>query len=344
MMKNLILVQALILSSIHTTAGEKPFNGLRGANAESEAVPQGDRSLKGMGMGMGMSRAYYSDDDYYSSDSNSGGKCNAIFLKLLTEHDRTFSLEGCNSHKEFILSGKGKGKGKNKGKGKGKGMGKGMGKGKGRGNGGYSTPEPSDYYSDDAYYGKGKGKGKGTNVLYPNAGDINFLDDNYFDDKFFEDDDCELVTLNETFTVPRASRFLAPDTTPVDMGDPTLIGTVFIWENQQIFEPNGEVPIIGTRVSGTCTRTTEDDEGMGSCQLVFVDDDEYTINVGGVLTGPFGSSLSITGGTGGMVGVIGEMDFFPIYNLGEFDGDIFINITRYEVEADLGLIVCPTTH
>jgi hypothetical protein len=85
MMKNLILVQALILSSIHTTAGEKPFNGLRGANAESEAV-QGDRSLKGMGMGMGMSRAHYSDDDYYSSDSNSGGKCNAIFFKVI---DRT---------------------------------------------------------------------------------------------------------------------------------------------------------------------------------------------------------------------------------------------------------------
>jgi hypothetical protein len=214
-------------------------------------------------------------------------------------------------------------------------------KGKGKGKGNY---EGDDGYYHDDFYPPVDDFYPTVDDFYPSVGDINFLDDQFFDDHFFEDDDCELVTLNETFTVPQASRFLAPDTTPTEMGDPTLIGTVFIWENQQIFEPDGEVPIVGTRVSGTCTRTTTDDEGMGSCQLVFVDDDEYTINVEGLLTGPFGSSLAITGGTGGMVGVIGEMDFFPIYNLGEFEGDIFINVTRYEVEADLGLIVCPQSH
>ena len=131
-------------------------------------------------------------------------------------------------------------------------------------------------------------------------GDIKFLDDNFFDDNFFEDDDCELVTLKETFTVPRASRFLAPDTSPTSMGNPHLIGTVFIWEAQQVLEKDGVTPIIGTTVSGTCTRTVMDSVGMGSCSLVFADDDEYSINVEGLLTGPSGSKLAISGGTGGM--------------------------------------------
>lgn len=168
------------------------------------------------------------------------------------------------------------------------------------------------------------------------------MNDDVFDDQFFEDDDCELVTLNETFSFPRASRFLAADTSPENMGDPTLIGTVFIWENQQVFDGNGVSPIVGTSISGTCTRTTADTKGMGSCTLTFLDDDDYSINIDGILTGPNGSTLGISGGTGGMVGVIGEMDIFPIYALGQMSGDVFINVTRYEVEADLGLIVCPT--
>ena len=43
----------------------------------------------------------------------------------------------------------------------------------------------------------------------------------------------------------------------------------------------------------------------------------------------------------GMVGVIGEMDFFPIFNEGETHSDLFINVTRYEVDADSALIMCP---
>ena len=151
--------------------------------------------------------------------------------------------------------------------------------------------------------------------------------------------------MNETFSIPRALSFVAPDTTsPENMGDPVLAGTVFLWRNQQVYEADGVIPITGTTVSGTCTRTNQDgDFGMGSCQFVFNDDDEYTITIDGLLAGPSGSSLAITGGTGSMAGAVGQMDFFSV-NEGSSgsDGDIFINVTRYEVEAALGLIKCPT--
>ncbi|GAX10073.1 hypothetical protein FisN_2Lh341 [Fistulifera solaris] len=228
-----------------------------------------------------------------------------------------------------------------KGKGKGKGKGNGGGKGKGKGKGGKKGKKSSKHHAHDySYQEKGD-----WNELYPSVGDINFLDDNFFDDNFFADGDCKLVVMNETFSVPRALSYVAPDTTsPENMGDPVLAGTVFLWRNQQVFEADGSVPIAGTTVSGTCTRTNQDGENsMGSCQFVFVDDDDYTITVDGALTGPYGSSLGITGGTGGMVGVVGQMDFFPVHE--EDDdaaGDIFINVTRYEIEADLGLIICPT--
>jgi hypothetical protein len=203
--------------------------------------------------------------------------------------------------------------------------------------------------ADDAYAASKGGssskghKGKGSYYdgydRFPSVGEINFLDDNFFDDHFFDGGDCQLVTLNETFALPRASRFLAPDTSPTNMGNPTLIGTVFIWEGQQVLELDGITPVDGTIVSGTCTRTVMDDHGMGSCQLIFVDDEEYSVNVNGLLSGPAGSLMAITGGTGGMVGVIGEMDFFPVFE-GDV-GDIFLNVTQYEVSADLGLVVCP---
>ena len=185
-----------------------------------------------------------------------------------------------------------------------------------------------------------EGAGYGWSDIYPTAGDINFLDDNFFDDHFYDDDDCELIHLNETFSIPRAARFLAPDTTPTNMGTPSIIGTVFIWENQQVLEVDGLTPIVGTTVSGSCIRTSTSIEGMGTCLLVFKDDDEYTINIEGLLQGPLGSQLGITGGTGGLVGVIGEMDFLPLYEHPGV-GDVFLNATRYEVHADLGLIVCP---
>ncbi len=197
--------------------------------------------------------------------------------------------------------------------------------------------------------GKGKGKGKGGKGKGGKGGKkgkkSKKSSGDYDDDYYPESGGCELTVMNETFSIPRALSYVAPDTTsPENMGDPVLAGTVFLWRNQQVFEADGVIPISGTTVSGTCTRTNQDgEEGMGSCQFVFVDDDDYTITVDGLLSGPSGSSLGITGGTGSMAGAIGEMEFFSVHE--EDDdaaGDIFINVTRYEIEASLGLIKCPT--
>jgi hypothetical protein len=201
----------------------------------------------------------------------------------------------------------------------------GMGKGKGQ------QYDDDKHVEDDKYVEDDK-------MPYDDDEGDDFLE---YDDKYDKSNGCVLVQFNETFVVPAASLFVAPDTTPTVNGDSLLPGTLFIFELSNILEPDGETPIAGTKVSGTCTRTTFGTEGGGICSFVFVDDEDYTINVDGYLKGPFGSPLAISGGTGGMVGVIGEMDFFPIYNNGtSIDGDIFIDPLRYEVIADLGLIVC----
>lgn len=203
---------------------------------------------------------------------------------------------------------------------------------------------------------KSKKGGKGGKGGYDDyyVDDANNYEDDMLeqDDAFFEMDDeytddipppdgCALQSFNETFVVPAASLFLAPDTTKSEAGTPELPGTVFIFESVNILEPDGKTPISGTRISGTCTRTTLGADGGGTCDLVFVDDEDFTINVAGFLQGPLGSPLAISGGTGGMVGVIGEMDFFPVYGNGTaLDGDVFLDPIHYEVIANLGLIVC----
>jgi hypothetical protein len=183
-----------------------------------------------------------------------------------------------------------------------------------------------DYYDDN---------------FYPTVDDITVLDDEYFDDHFVNQGECQLVTFNETFSVTGATLFLAPDTSVTEQGTPSLPGTVFIFERVDVLEIDGVTPIDGTTVSGTCTRTDIDPEGGGGiCQLVFIDDEGYSITVDGFLPGPLGAPLAVTGGTGDMIGVSGEMDFFPIFE-GNAEGDIFLDAIRYEIIADLGIIVCP---
>lgn len=181
------------------------------------------------------------------------------------------------------------------------------------------------------------------NDIYPHAKDIAFLDDQFFDDHFFEDDDCELISFNETFGMTSADLFLAPDTTISDPGNPSYPGTVFLFEREFLLGPGGVTSNNGTTVSGSCTRTESgnDGNGAGLCNFIFVDDEGFSVNVNGLLVGPLGGKLAITGGTGGLVGVVGEMDFLPIYEASNTIGDIFLDPIRYEVMAELGLIVCP---
>jgi len=330
-MKNILLCSALLLSSIHSSvAAASDSTSLRGKPEED----QQDRQLP-----------YY--DDYYYGDDDGKGYDDYYYgtypCTCLSQMSHFFSTAKQPAPRRRQPPPRRYGKAGKRGGIYGKGK---AGKRGGGGRYGYGGKAKAGKRGGGFYGGSGKAKagkrgGGYYDDFYPTIGQINFLDDQYFDDYFFEDDDCELVTLNETFSVPRANLFLAPDTSATTMGTPLLSGTVFIWEDQPIFEEDGDMVIDGTTISGTCTRTTANDEGMGSCQFVFVDDDEYSINVDGLLTGPFGSKLAITGGTGGLVGVIGEMDFFPIFAPGEEEGDVFLNITRYEVEADLGLIVCP---
>lgn len=237
--------------------------------------------------------------------------------------------------------------------------------------------DPVDYYDDDGYYYqssfrgmRSKGKGKGGKAmssmgmwgmgmgmmgaarsgyygddrtdytdLYPKVGEIAFLDDQFFDDKFFEDDDCELVSFNETFAIPSASLFLAPDTSITEPGTPSLPGTLFIFERESVLDDGS--PVNGTTVSGTCTRTESADGGAGVCNFIFVDDEGYTLNVNGLLMGYYGSELAVTGGTGGMVGVIGQMDLVPVFESDSDDNDIFLDALQYDVMSNVGLIVCP---
>jgi hypothetical protein len=179
--------------------------------------------------------------------------------------------------------------------------------------------------------------------FYPRAEDLGFVDDQFFDDQFFEGDDCQLVTFNETFGMTSADLFLAPDTTIDVPGTPMYAGTVFLFEREFLLQPDGTSSINGTAVSGTCTRTEGggDSSGAGLCNFVFVDDEGYSVNVNGLLVGPLGGKLAISGGTGGMMGVVGEMDFMPIYEDSKTIGDIFLDPIRYDVMAHLGLIVCP---
>jgi hypothetical protein len=81
-------------------------------------------------------------------------------------------------------------------------------------------------------------------------------------------------------------------------GTPELLGTVFIFEVANILELDGATPIDGTTVSGSCTRTAFGTDGGGTCDLIFIDEEGYTINVNDFLQGPLGSKMAITGGTG----------------------------------------------
>jgi len=153
--------------------------------------------------------------------------------------------------------------------------------------------------------------------------------------------ECESGFLKEGgFSMSGPSLFLAPDTSPSSPGAPSSVGTVFYFERTPMLEFGTDTPIEGQTVSGSCTRTTVGTDGDGFCSLVFIDGEGTTINALGYLQGPFGSQLTITGGTGSAVGVTGTMDFSPIY-VGGGVGDLFLDATRHDVTLNAGFSLCP---
>lgn len=160
-------------------------------------------------------------------------------------------------------------------------------------------------------------------------------------------DGCELLVFStETFVVRGATLFLAPDTSPTNQGDPKLPATVFIFEPDNAFAEDG-VTSINTVVSGTCTRTAIGSNGVGICHFVFTFDgvaliaseEESSIKVSGSLQGLNGGDLAVTGGTGGLLGAVGDLQFNAIYETAAPD-DIFIDARKYRVVSDIRLLVC----
>lgn len=154
----------------------------------------------------------------------------------------------------------------------------------------------------------------------------------------FDDDDCELVTVEDAFTFPSATFFLAPDTTDTTEGTPTLPGTVYLWDDEVV---ESQTAGNSTTVSGVCTRTSSSLGGI--CNLVFSDAiEDIQITVNGFLSSPNGGALAITGGTGDLLSNIGQMDFTPTYgNTTVADEDVFLDSLEFQVNMELGIIICP---
>ncbi|GKY95702.1 hypothetical protein MPSEU_000531000 [Mayamaea pseudoterrestris] len=235
----------------------------------------------------------------------------------------------------------------------------------GGGGGGYSPgyyPPPPSSGGDGGggggnYYPQGGGGGNyypppPSSTSAPQGGnpqndDIPLLDDAMFDDAFYAKDACQLVTFNESFYFEAA---------PVQLGagganDLSAVGSQFIF-SQNIFTPNGTL-IEDTLLSGICTRTSAKGflgtSGAGVCQFNFVDvHGNYTIAAQGNLdTMPSQTSagnLVVTGGSGSMVSVVGEMTVVPVDETGMFTtADIFTGIYAYFIQAAFGVIICPKT-
>jgi hypothetical protein len=187
--------------------------------------------------------------------------------------------------------------------------------------------------------GAGSGKVKPQDLL-PNADDIPFADDQLFDDKFWEDDNCKLMTFNESFY------FMAP----VSKDETYGIGRRYFFDNT-LSRPDGTL-IEGVTLSGSCTRIRKTEVngtsvGGGTCSWVIYEaSGNWSMALSGYLetTGAkdYGGTMAVTGGTGEMVSVMGEMDIWPMDVRGMLEtGDIFESSYAYYVNAIYGLLICP---
>ena len=211
----------------------------------------------------------------------------------------------------------------------------------------YPPPQYGDGYAPPPQYGNGYAQASGTpppNTNSPND-DIPLLDDAMFDDAFYAKDACQLVTFNESFFFETAS-------VQIGLGgssDASEVGSQFLFA-QNIYTPTGKM-INDTLLSGICTRTSPTGllgtSGAGACQFNFVDvHGNYTISAQGhldtVASQQSAGNLVVTGGSGHMVSVVGEMKVVPVDTDGLFTtADIFTGIYAYYVEAVFGVIICP---
>lgn len=191
-----------------------------------------------------------------------------------------------------------------------------------------------------------KGKGKGyypEEELFPAIDEIPFLDPSELPDGFWAGGDCRLVTFNESFY------FRASSNNDTVGGSLDNVGSRFFFQ-EAITRPDGE-DVEDVILSGVCTRTqapgTLGTDGAGTCELVCADTSgAWSLATQGYLHNALvtetAGDLVVTGGSGQMTSVVGEMTIQPFDEAGMlWTGDIFVGPTGYMVEAAYGLIICP---
>jgi hypothetical protein len=140
---------------------------------------------------------------------------------------------------------------------------------------------------------------------------------------------------------------LPPNATiPVASGSATTqIGTTFIY-NDALLDLNATV-LNGAFVTGYCHRiqalvgtTTADlQEGTGYCHFTWTITDSagivVTFNGAGEVVDRIGGTLAITGGTGALQGVGGEVEILPAFNSVSTEFDFFLQAQFYVAVATL---------
>jgi hypothetical protein len=238
----------------------------------------------------------------------------------------------------------------------------------GKGKGGYSG-----YGSVDGGEGKGMGgySGYGGYGGAPTFDDDFFNDDSFpqfpfpppFDDAFFNDDSfpqfpspppamqgpqCFQVAFEESILFLSADLAIPPPT-----AGPNEIGTTFIYKPSPVFNitdfrDNGSfVELENSQITGVCTRTLEPVGGVGGggvCQFTIqVEDASFTFGgfIEDLVAGEPDPTLVISGGSGEITGITGEVALLPLDENGDdFTGDIFLDAFGYEATVSAFVLVC----
>jgi len=172
------------------------------------------------------------------------------------------------------------------------------------------------------------------------------LDPEELPDDFWQSDECRLVTFNETF-IFNASTVNDP------VGDSSdNVGSRFFFEEQIMDKDGHTVPDVV--LSGVCTRTKGIGligiDGAGTCEFVWTDlQGRWSITAQGYLESASrldtSGKLAVTGGSGYMISIVGEMNILPFGSNGElWEFDPFEGPTGYKADAAYGLIICPEPH
>jgi hypothetical protein len=178
--------------------------------------------------------------------------------------------------------------------------------------------------------------------LLPTAEEVPFANET-FDASFWQDDSCKLMTFNETFYFTRA--------TVSDTNGSGVIGERYFFDHDLNRTDGTQVPDV--KLTGMCTRTRKAGEsgtaGAGTCNwVVYHESGNWSMSLSGMLESAavkgYGGAMAVTGGTGEMVSIMGEMDVWPIDINGMLAiGDIFNSpgVYAYYVTAIYGILICP---